>query len=252
MKVSYLNSALIFILSVAIVAPIEIDTSQRVCVSVESDEDFECIHCDSVTCIVENVNDSTHVQFVSKTFILEDTLHISNREGIHLEGTAQPETKIECKEQSQEGIGLKFTNIQNLTIINITVEGCGVWSLRPFFPTHVFYSAIFLTCCTDVYISGVRVLQSVGNGLAIIDTSGTVTVEESVFENNGMRDVSEVVGAGGLHVQFSSCSSSAWDCECDNSYKWSLNTTYSLTDCYFISNNATTPEPEASVTALHD
>ena len=250
MKVSLLNSVLIFILAVATVVPIEIDASDGVCVSLESNEDFECIHCDSVMCIMKNANDSTHIQFVSKTFLLEETLHISNREDIRLEGTAQPETRIKCKEQSQERIGLEFMNIQNLVIINITVEGCGVWSPRPFLPR--FYSAIFLVHCTHVYISGVRVLQSVGSGLAIIDTNGIVTVEESAFENNGIGDTAGVVGAGGLNLQFSSCSSNTWDSECDDSQKWNLNTTYTFVDCNFTNNNASIPESEDAVTVMND
>ena len=66
---------------------------------------------------------SLNIQFVSEIFVLEDTLHISNGEDIHLEGTAKSETRMECKKQSQEGIGLEFMKVQNLTTIHIMVEG---------------------------------------------------------------------------------------------------------------------------------
>ena len=239
-------SALVCVLAVAVVVATEMDTPQRVCVGLKADEGqqgFDCIQCNSITCI-NNVNDSTHIQFVSKTFILEDTLQISNREGIHLEGTAKPETRITCTEQSQKQIGLEFTNIQNLTIVNITVESCGMRSQKVCPGRHRFPSAIYLIHCTHVYISGMRVLQNVGSGLAIIDTNGTVTVEESVFENNGVSEVPEVVGAGGLYVQFSSCFPSPQSAIC--SQQWSLNTTYAFTDCNFTSNNANISESDTS------
>ena len=239
---SLLNgAALICVLAVAVVVATETDTPRRVCVSLESDEeqqDFDCIRCNSTAC-VNNANDSTHIQFVSKTFVLKDTLHISNREDIHLEGIANPETRITCVKQSQEEIGLEFINIQNLTIVNITVESCGVRSQQMFLGRYRIYSAIFLIHCTHVYISGVRVLQSVGSGLAIMDTNGTVTVEETLFENNGIGDVAEVVGAGGLYLQYS-CFSNPQLSIC--SQLWSLNTTYAFTDCNFTNNNANIPE----------
>ena len=249
------SGAVIIVLAVTVVVATEIDTPQGVCVGLESDgvqQDSECIHCNSLTCIAKNANDSTYIRFVSEIFVLEDILHISNKGGIHFEGIAQPETRIVCKERTSEPwreIGFKFTNIQNLSIVNITVHNCGVSSQKQFLTRHVFYSAIFLVHCTHVYISGVRVLQSVGSGLAIIDTNGTVTVEDTLFESNGIGGIAEIVGAGGLYLQYS-CFSNLQDSICPQ--LWSQNTTYAFTDCNFTNNNANIPESIADITLNDD
>jgi len=149
------SGAVIFVLAVTVVLATEIDTPQGVYMSLKSDgveQDSQCIHCNSVTCIAKNANDSTYIRFVSEIFVLEDILHISNREDIRLEGTAQPETRIVCKERTSEPwreIGFTFTNIQNFSIVNITVHNCGMLSQERFLTRHVFHSAIFLVHCTS-------------------------------------------------------------------------------------------------------
>jgi len=63
------SGAVIFVLAVTVVLATEIDTPQGVYMSLESDgvqQDSECTHCNSVTCIAKSANDSTYIKHYSR------------------------------------------------------------------------------------------------------------------------------------------------------------------------------------------
>ena len=246
---------LIEILAISAVVVLASTTSDTViCVSKESvgSEDqlnLECgnvsgsaaIICSSAECISGNATDSTLIQFVSQEFELKRSLTIKDRKDIQLVGSSSHEnkTRIVCHKQSmeyQKDIGIAFNNITNLTISNIAVEKCDYFWRKE---QHNFWSAVYLFHCTDVTITNISIVQSVGNGLAIINSNGTVTVEDSDFENNGIKrdTMNELVpGAGGLHIEFAYCTTDSHG-DCETPQLWSTNSCYNIINCMFSQNN---------------
>lgn len=224
---------------------------REICVS-EGELSLECkTHlCSSVACIADNITDSTVIRFMSSKFLLTERLLIEDRTDIWLEGSSPvSKAKIICPERNtgfRNGIG--FSNIQNLTITSLTVENCGLsWTGKR---QYYFQSAIYIINSSDITVTDIHVLDSVGNGLAIINSNGAVLVEHSCFEGNGINKTStnpfQVAGAGGLYIEFAYCPpSSAF--ECKTSQFPNITTFYNITYCRFLHNNVDYQEPEDAV-----
>ena len=239
----------IFVLSVLLLS---VSTSSRpeqseICVGDSSDCGSH--FCDSVQCITDNITDSTVIQFASPEFFLKDILCIHDKIDIWLQGTNPghkakiicPEHKPErksCSEKIGNGIGLVFVKIQNLTIANISIENCG-WSRKIEWNID-FQNAVFIKSSTTITVTDIHILNSTGNGLAIINSNGAVSVSNSCFESNG-----HIIG-GGLYLQMTNCPPCSKDC--DHSLP-NTTTQYSISYCRFL-HNINYHEPDYEVDHL--
>ena len=236
MEKSLLSGVLVALTVTAIVKS-ETSTMQRICVHSQTSEvtqDLKCKDCSSVACIVSNVSNSTEILFAPEVFELEETLHIEDREGITLSGNPTLQTSIICttidETKSGEGVGLRFSNVRNISLTNITLSGCGI--VTRVFPIR---SALFFSCCTHVKISAVTVQESLGSGLTFINTNGEVLVEDSTFQKNGLtiESLVESVHVGGVYIYFNVSLN-----YCDRNQQYVSDATYDFTVCYFLNNSA--------------
>ena len=232
-----LNCVLVALTVTAIIRS-EASTMQRICVrsvTSEATQDLKCVDCSSVACIVKNAGNLTEIMFASEEFELEETLHIENREGITLSGNATLLTRIMCNIMDQiksgKGVGLKFSNVRNISLVNITLNGCGIVTQNV--GMYQIRSALFFSCCTHVKISTVTVQQSLGSGLTFINTNGEVFVEDSTFKRNGNKSLVQVVYVGGVNILFDI----ALD-NCDRNQQYISDAIYYFTNCNFLENSA--------------
>ena len=144
--------------------------------------------------------------------------------------------------------GLSFRSVKNLSITDLTFEHCG--ALQNSTSANVssgstmkFKSAIYVLNCTDVNIIDVNVSNSNGTGIAFFDTNGTVVVFRSDFEqNNVSRFDTSLPGGGGLYVEFTYCTPGTHG-DCFHSTSDNQNSSYTVQNCTFIGNNASTLHP---------
>ena len=190
-------------------------------------------------------NSNTTVMFCDSFFELEQSIEVDGKVKISLRGLEGGGTTIEC----EEGIGLSFTSLTDITISNLTFTGCGEVfdSTSLDFTTNKstvnFLVSIYIYNCTNVTIERVNVVDSRGTGIAIFDTDGLVNVQDSTFNNNGRND-SIISGGGGVYVEFTFCPPGIIDDSCTHYQKKNQNSLYSFQNCTFTNNNATTLEAE--------
>ena len=148
--------------------------------------------------------------------------------------------------------GLSFVNVTSITIQDITFNQCGALhnsTSRNFMepdtlPYLEFQAALYLLCCKDLYISRITVTNSFGTGMAIYDTSGSNTIENSDFSGNNVSESGTnniMPGGGGLYIEFSYCIPGDMSCgtgRSNISAEYVSNSTYEINNCTFNTNNA--------------
>ena len=152
------------------------------------------------------------------------------------------------------GAGLSFLNVTSVKIQNVMFDQCGALhnsTSRDFMelktrPYLEFRAALYLIFCRDLHISDIKIVKSIGTGMAIIDTSGNNTIENSEFsENKAFRTTNKMPGGGGVYIEFSHCIPGDMSCETGVSnipLQYISNATYKIANCVFCNNSVSTGE----------
>ena len=141
-----------------------------------------------------NITSGTLLRLCSKSFILTKNLSLSNLENIALVGYNSPTVKCD-KETS---LGIVLGAIRNLELHNFTVDGCGVMTTIDSKADHNIKSGVIIQNSTNITVTGVNITKSPGSGLALFRNNGSVRVENSVFEKNG---IDRLTGGNGIYME---------------------------------------------------
>ena len=174
------------------------------------------IECDSLEHALDGVqviqDNSLTVDIPLGNHNLGKRYMFTNKMGIHIRfnGLNSSDTPIvRCNGSNTEGIG--FQNSTDIRITYISFLGCGAlqhgtsrdWTDNTRLVT--FSVALYFLGCKDVYISGVHVLNSNGTGMAMLNTVGTNTIEDSEFRYSRLsaaNGLGENIGGSGVRIEF--------------------------------------------------
>ena len=189
-----------------------------------------------------HIEDNTVLMFCSDKTVLSDLIHIANKTNVSLLGLANTSTVIHCRKSGNGSPGLRFTNIIQLQISNISLLGCGALHDGLTFTvnsttTIPFLASIYIYNSTDIHIQYVNIEDGNGTGLAIIDTVGFVKVAYSNFKNNSIKANSSLSEGGGVYVDFTYCPPGIVS-ECEAFPRNNKNSTYLFSHNTFVANKA--------------
>ena len=122
--------------------------------------------------------------------------------------------------------GLAFIAVRNLTIEYLTIIGCGMRHVSTSYSTNdtkrnliVFNSALYniIQNSTNIFLNNVSISDSDGLGLCFYDTNGIVTIANSFFIHNFLRNKNSTVefgdGGGGVYIEFTKCTPGVTTCD---------------------------------------
>ena len=156
---------------------------------------------------------------------------------------------IHCSQPSSHqdiGSGLVFQYTSNISVINVTFEGCGTLQYSTTLRNNENLksrSAVYLINCTGVIFSHCRFHKNVARGLSLYDVIGRIEVIKSEFYENKVVDDEKNVhfGGGSIYIEFTYCSPGFPNCNRDKNTHNS-NSKYVIRDCLFENNVATSNE----------
>ena len=136
-----------------------------------------------------------------------------------------PQAAVTCNSSSENGAGIAFKNCSNIHIVNINLSNCGlpIMNNATSFMTGN-WTAILVQDSSNVTMRGAVVTHSAGQGVTFINSFNDIQIINSSFANN-YRGINASEG-GGLQIIYST------DTEIQNSR-------YSIVNCRFIGNQAT-------------
>ena len=113
----------------------------------------------------DSYGDNTKIVFA--LHLTPENISIANHSDICITGV------IECSNEVQ----IIFMNINNLHLENLQIRNCYV-------PT--FARGVYITHCTNVTIKNITIENSRGTGLVLEDNAGSIIIENSTFQSNGL------------------------------------------------------------------
>lgn len=145
--------------------------------------------CCDLECLREGntVQDSTRVTFRNcphklDSFVLTGLIDIASKQNLYVQGSSV-KTTLQCNGDNQTGI--TFSNITNLCLENLHLNGCGVKLTNDSTDgQNTVVGSLNIINCANVTIKNVSIQGSYGVGLVVINTTGEITLENSEFINN--------------------------------------------------------------------
>lgn len=135
---------------------------------------------------------------------LNNSISFCGLHSLSINGNPHSATVINCKNNSA---GIKFENISNLTVTNLTLMYCGSQIELEFRNmTYMYTSALTMLHCNDVNVSNLSITRSLGIGLTILHhQNGKVHIVASSFTENSIKtesikDTHQTFGGGGVYV----------------------------------------------------
>ena len=155
------------------------------------------------------LEDNIAVVFCAEVVMQRKVIQIANRTNVALYGRLGGHTEIHCSLNGKESIsaGYRFMNVTNLTLSNISFINCGI--LNPVIDeatqlqgTMPSLSAVWIHFCENMTLSNIKVRNSIGTGIVLLDTSGRVEIIDSSFETSNFHNKYNF--SYGIYVKFSS------------------------------------------------
>ena len=183
---------------------------------------------------------SIDVVFMSGIHTLTASHVFTNLQNVQFFGNTS--AMIKC---SLATFGIVFIQIKNLTIENLNITGCGMkhtstsTSKDGDFITHL--SALYIQNSTNLLVANVNISNSNGTGLSIVDTNGTININNSFFSNNRVTIPAELStilsGGGGIYIEYTECAPGVRDCN-SSDYLFSNSSAIIIENCVFKQNHA--------------
>ena len=222
-------------------------------------------NCTSLECVAEAVKElsSFKVLFFVDILTLSHQVMFDHLRSVSFTGASNG-TTVNCSEAtltSDGEAGLSFSHVHDLVMLNMTFVQCGAWQESTTYlnvssnTTMPFRSSVYVRNSANIILVRVNIIASVGNGLALYDTSGTVEVEHCIFSDNRNRTEIPIDsgGGGGVYIEFSRCSPGTNTNSFCNNYRNSItNSRYRFHNCYFSGNEATILGKSVESTSLHN
>ena len=153
------------------------------------------------------LEDNTDLMFCAEVLMQQKVIQITNRTNIALYGRLGGHTEIHCSLSGNESAGYRFMNVTNLTLSSISFINCGtlnpdIGQATQLQGTTPLLSAVWFYFCENVTLTNIKVRNSIGTGVVLLDTFGCVEIVNSSFETNNF--LSEYNISYGIYVKFSS------------------------------------------------
>ena len=166
--------------------------------------------CKTLDFTLTNLNSSSSIIVLSGEQPLNKSVELSNLTDISIEGENR-EVYINCIGRN---VGLKFVEIMNFQLHNLTFQYCGanesssqISNFNKKSPVF-FRSALYFLKSTNILVHSVTVSKSSGVGIALFNTGGNISIESSRFSSNKvLQEEKEYhAGGGGIHIEAAMCS----------------------------------------------
>lgn len=145
----------------------------------------------------------TKVVFQPGTHYLNKNLSVTVTNTTNLTLTAHScsvETVVKCSQNA----GFVFTNVKNLHIDCLAINGCGLYSAEG--ACHKLPAAVRVESSTNVAVSNVKIVNSLGYGLCAQDTEGLFLISNSLFQYNGGNNT---LYGGNFQAFYENCAGSS-------------------------------------------
>ena len=209
-------------------------TNDQECLNTTSND----VSCKSLDYALGGIQDNTRVQLHSGLIKLSSFNNtLSNFSNITIAGTGISSTTIQC---NNIRAGLHFVNVSFLTIVNLTISNCGMlqnsttWNNSSPFQ---YPSAVTVYNSNNITIQSVSFRLNNGIGLSIINTGGSVKINESVFDSNRITN-GDYPGGGGLYIEFPFCLPDKTCYSVSSDSFLNTNSCYVIAFCIFTNNVA--------------
>lgn len=139
--------------------------------------------------------------------------------------------QIRCShgdENLKDSQGLYFKGIGSISLINMTIENCGVLQMVDKSSRHEYSSAVYFKDCLNITFHNVTIRNSRGSAVAMLNNRGNVDLSDSTFENNKLpRTLQDhISGGNGIFLLLNSVNGSST----------------SIRNCNFLENIASTAD----------
>ena len=219
----------------------------------EENEEFcnqgntSCFTCVDLSYVLsEMIFDNTEIILQGDHYITQ-TLTISDVNWLTIRGN---DSTIHCTPPTSSrdtiGPGLVFTSVSNLTVSNVTFEGCGTLQYSTTLRENVnvkYCSAVYIINSTNIHFIQSSFIRSMGRGLSLHDVNGHVEIKSTLFSENMVPEEEQRIyfGGGGLYIEFTYCTPGYPNCNRSDNMR-NINSTYIIKNCRFEGNIATNSE----------
>ena len=154
----------------------------------------------ALKCVIYN---DTIVQLPTGFINLSLPITIFNHSNISIVGNVTTSTTLQCN-SSKAGLYFVATSF---TIANLTITNCSMlqtsttWNDSTPAVQVQYPSAVTIYNSFNIVIQNVSFSRNNGIGLSIINTGGSVTINESTFDSNYITD-GDYPGGGGMYIEF--------------------------------------------------
>ncbi len=199
------------------------------CASIPTEHNYTfCVYQEKNSCEMcsGNYTDISQIEYLGKfmtinicseNFKLNTLITIHGSHSVVIKGLP---SLIECSEFNS---GLSIDGVNDLVLKDITLLSCGAFHTVT---VKSIMSGILIYNCTDVTVEGLNLTKSQGNGLAMLENSGSILIRNSSFEMNGNQE--KYSTNSGLYIEISQ--SGQQSCKKEE-------TNYSIQNCIFSRNN---------------
>ena len=187
--------------------------------------------CQSLKYVADTINKTGNltIEIISPTLSLQGSVVFTDINGLTINGQG---TSISCSNGSilYSNSGIVFDTCSNVTIINFTIEHCGLLYKKEKYHGR---QSIFFFSCKNFQVLKVNFSDNNGYGLVLYDSISSANVMQNIFANNGIKhsdlsraEESNATGGGLCILQY-------------NPYNRSINM-IGIVANQFINNSATT------------
>ena len=227
-------------------------------------DDNSCINrntttpCKTIGHVLTNVSLDNREVVLQGDHEIKQTLTVSHVTGLTIRGNNSIITCKAPKAPNDDGSGLVYVNVTDLTVIKVTFKGCGTLQnstvMRNF--THIKYrSAVYIVNSTNVCFNESHFVQNIGRGVSMYDVSGQIEIIKGNFLDNMLpaTDKTQLFGGGGIYIEFTVCSPGFPQCssEVDEQNETGRYYLILISGCQFKGNKATTNEVTQQSNYLH-
>ena len=135
--------------------------------------------------------------YICSEINLTAVMRFINKKRIFI-SSIQPRNRIWCQDHTDAGF--LFINVSEIILEGLTINKCAV--ARDFEEQNTTISfkgsIVIMGASKSVTVSNLRVSESLGIGLALINNQGMINITESIFVNNSCEN-----GCGGVYIDYS-------------------------------------------------
>lgn len=125
---------------------------------------------------------------------------------------------INCMCPPGDSCGLIIKDCQDVTFNNVSLIGCSMLHKLNAQGTYLYRSGIMINSTTNILMNTVKIVNSIGTGLLLINSAGTISTTNCTFANNSiphtLQNSSDIIvhGGSGLMILISACDVTAKNC----------------------------------------